>query len=296
MRLPNRYLMNASGGRVDGLSLPVLLVFGPMALSFGSCIAAAPVGQVSEIGAAILVGLGFLFFIALLAIGIPLESRGHRGMDEATYARQAGNADRAIELSQKMLRTLFRRDIRMRAYHTLGLIAESRGEFAFAEELFELAEKPFAAFLNAHPAGRAARALVRAHRTIALVGARRLDEAEACMRMAWDDLQATMRPAPMLNAGSPAWLAMIDGAPREPRTLVVVATIVVLSARGRAAEAADCEKRETYYLGMATPPERALVEAARALATRGAGPHRAPAQATTDGPWAPWAARVLGSA
>ncbi len=270
------------------------LIFGPLFLSFASCAATPAVAHVSDIGALVCVIFAILFFFAILAIGIPLEQRGHRAMDEATLARLQGQHDRAIALAQKMLRIVFRRDIRMRAYHMLGLVAESRADFAEAEELFELAEKPFAAFLQSHPAGRAARALVRAHRTIALVGARRLDEADACLRSAWDDLQATMRPAPALSAGSPAWLAMLDGAPRDPRTLVVVATIVTLAARGRAAEAADCEKRESYYVGMATPPERALLDAARSLASRGAGPHRAPAMAQpADNPWNAWAARVF---
>lgn len=294
--MTNRYLVLRSGRSIAGRTLPFFVLFGPMVLAPLFVVAASLVD---------LAGLGVLFgivaFLGGVVAGWVFLLRGASNVKTAGEAWLAGDYARAIALSQSALATVFRADIRTKAFHVLGLSAEANGDFAEALDLFDRVLAMMPAFGTATNKARA-NVLVHSHRALCLVALGRIEEADAAVR------HASFVFAQPANAGAFDFLvndeafgtlgvnkALAEMEPgRDPRALLTLATVVVLSARGMAREALDILEREraTVARGL-LPREHALFRGAEARARRAlaAGVHRvadAPEEAVD-----PWAARVL---
>jgi hypothetical protein len=303
----NRYLVTASGTRLGSRLLPALVLFGPLlgGPALGGALIALAVALDLPI-LAIVGGLGglALFLGAVVGAWAFLLS----GANDITRGAQmwlAGDAVGPIPLCQKPLGRVFRADVRMRAFYTLGLCAEANGDFAEAADLFHRAWDSVPA-MAASRWKRRGQGMMLAHRALALVALCRLDEADAAVRMA----SALFPPMPsngLLDAlGDDAGFGVVgvsaalrDLEPgRDPRALLTLASVVLLAARGMGRESLELVERERGAMmpGL-LPREKALIAhvETRSRGLLGAGPMRSPgvAPGAHDAPLTAWAERVL---
>lgn len=303
----NRYLVTASGGRVGSRLLPAALLFGPM---FGGPALGAVLvvlGAALDISIlAVLGGLvGFGLFVGSAVAAWVFLLGGAKDISRGVEMWLAGDVTGPIPLCQRPLARVFRADVRMRAFYTLGLCAESNGDFAEAADLFLRAWDSVPA-MAASRWKRRGQGMMLAHRSLALVALRRIDEADAAVRTA----SALFPPMPsngLLDAlGDDAGFGVVgvsaalrDLEPgRDPRALLTLATVVLLAARGMGRESLELIERERHLMmpGL-LPRERALIEhvEARSRGLLGAGPMRSPGLAASahDPRLSAWAERVL---
>jgi hypothetical protein len=292
----NRYLVTRSGGWVADRTKPFLYFLGPILVSPILLVAAAAL----EVG--LLAAFAFLLLILGVVLGWVFLLKGGSGVKTAGEAWLAGDPARAIPLCQSALATVFRSDVRTKAFHILGLCAEANGDFHEALDLFDRVIGMVPAFGTATNKKRA-QILVQSHRALCLVALGRIDDADAAVRVA---SMAFAAPTPQSalsslllddeafgTAGVNAALAQMEPG-RDPRALLTLATVVLLAARGMAKEAIDIVARERMTVGRGLlPREIALLRSAETRARRAlaGGVHRvaeAPEEAVD-----PWAARVL---
>jgi hypothetical protein len=192
----------------------------------------------------------------------------------------------------------------MRAFYTLGLIAEANADFAEAEELFRLAYDSVPA-MAAQKWKRRGQCLMLSHSAIALVALGRLGEADLRVRtasalfppVAVGGLFDALGDDTAFGAVGVA-TALRDLEPgRDPRALLTLASAVVLAARGMAREAIELVDRERHVVEAGLlPREKALLAnvESRSRGLLAGGAMRAPGQplaAEVSG----WAERVLPS-
>lgn len=305
----NRYLVNASGRFVGDRTVAAFVFFGPLVGSFVIGFVGTLVGQLTNIpaiaGLSVLVAV-VLFFGAVVAQWVFLFG-GSSSVAQGSSLAMSGNTQAAIPLLQKPLGRVFRADVRTRALYTLGLCAESHGDFAEAEDLFDRAAKMIPA-MAAGKWQRHGRVMMGSHRAIALVALNRLDEADMLVRMA--SAQFPPRPPGALDVlsddaafgavGISAALRDLEPG-RDPRALLTLASVVVLAARGMAREAVELVERERYFLNAGLlPRERALVAHVenRSRGLLAGGPMRSPGMQQhqqVDPAGEAWAQKVLPS-
>ena len=301
----NRYLVTPSGRFVGTRTTPALLLFGLLGGAPLLGLAGAVIGGLLAIDAIVAasVVLAFALFVGAVVAQWVFLLGGSAGVARAYQALISGDTTTAIALCQRPLGRVFRADVRTRALHVLGLAAEAHGDFAEAADLFDRASRMIPA-LAAGKYQRHARVLMLSHRAIALVAIRRLDEADVVVRQASQlfpprapgALDALTDDAAFGALGVTTALRDLEQG-RDPRSLLTLASVVVLAARGMGREAKELVDRERYFLDAGLlPRERALVRRveARALGVLGGGPMRAAGIAlhvdpASDG----WADRVL---
>jgi hypothetical protein len=138
---PNPYLRTASGGVVGSRTLAAIVTFGGLlggpalglALVFGGVVLDRP--NVAIAGGVGGFGLWIVTLVALLASIFTLRANVQR----ALAAFWAGDRASAARLCHGALRWVFRADVRLKAFHILGLCAEADGQFAAAVDLFDRA-------------------------------------------------------------------------------------------------------------------------------------------------------------
>jgi hypothetical protein len=223
----------------------------------------------------------FVFFGGIVMMWVFLLT-GSKDADNAANLWFAGNLPAAIALAHRPLRRVFRADVRMKCLHVLGLCAEASGDFAEAEELFGMAFQAVPA-MAAPTRKRHAHVLQLSHRAIALVALGRLPEADMLVRQASAMYPQMNRPGMMdaftddANWGmgavalNTALTTMEPG--RDPRAMLALTSIVLLSATQRPREALDILDRERGSLvnGL-LPRERELVAIAEGRARAMLGP------------------------
>src|SRR5687768_8031958 len=127
----NRYLLTRSGGWLGSRVLPFLYFLGPILLSPLVLVASG----LLELG--LLAVFGFLLLISGVVLGWVFLLKGGSGVKTAGEVWVAGDYARAIPLCQSALATVFRSDVRTKAFHILGLCAEANGDFVEALDLFD---------------------------------------------------------------------------------------------------------------------------------------------------------------
>lgn len=298
----NKYLVTRSGRVVGSRVVPAVTLLGPLlgGLLLGAAGVAAGVAldmpAVSVLAA--LIGLA-LFASGTIAAWVFLLDGG-KGVARAAELWLAGDTP-GVELCQRPLARVFRADVRMRAFHTLGLIAEANGDFAEAEDLFRRAYDAVPA-MAAQRWKRHAQCLMMAHSAIALVAIGRLDEADQRARAA-SALYPPVAGGGLLDAlgddtafgalGIAAALRDLEPG-RDPRALVALSSAVVLAARGNARDALELVNRERFCLDAGLlPREKALLAnvEARSRGLLPGGAMRSPGQASPSPDR--WAQRVL---
>jgi hypothetical protein len=302
----NRYLITASGRHVGSRALPAVALLGPLLGAPLLGAAVAILGGAFELP--ILSVLGVLGGLVLFTVGVVAAWASILGGgNDITRGAQmwlAGDAVGPIALCQKPLGRVFRADVRMRALYTLGLCAEANGDFAEAADLFQRALAIVPA-MAASKWKRRGQCMMLAHRTLALVALGRLEEADAQVRLAASlfpplpsggVLDALTDDAAFGAMGVSAALRDLEPG-RDPRALLSLASVVLMSARGMGRESLELIDRERYALTAGLlPREQALLAhvEARSRGLLGAGPMRSPGLAAgPEGAGAAWAERVL---
>jgi hypothetical protein len=303
---PNRYLVTRSGRFVGSRVPAILALAGPLLGGPLLGVVGVVVGSTLEapLVAVLAVVLALaLFFGGTVAAWVFLL-RGGRDVARASQMWLAGDSS-GVVLCQWPLGIVFRADVRMRAFYTIGLIAEANGDFPEATDLFRRAYDVVPA-VAAQKWKRRGQCMMLSHAAIGLVAIGRLDEADACVRAA-SSLFLPVQGGGILDAlgddtaFGPAGVtaALRDLEPgREPRVLLTVASAVVLTARGRARDALDLVERERAFLNAGLlPREHALLAniEARSRTLLAGGPMRSPGLASqgVEERAAAWAARVL---
>lgn len=298
MTAPNPYLRTPRGLVVGSRAPAAMVTFG--ALFLGPALGAA-IGLTGallddpDLGPFAVI-VGFVVFV-LAIVPLLVVIRVHLGnMRRASGALWAGDTRSCTHACHGVLQWVFRADLRTKAFHLLGLIAEADGQFAAAADLFDRAHRSIPA-LSAPSWKHRAEAIILAHLAIALVAIGAVDRADGVVQRAsrafalgagpTDPLSALI-DEPMVGGHS---FVEVEG-PRDPRALVTLASALVLAARGRGREAIDLLDRERASLRRGLPPrERGLAAAierdARALLEPGI--MRQPGQLDAE----PWAAQVL---
>jgi hypothetical protein len=303
----NRYLVTASGRHVGSRVLPALTLLGPLLGGPVLGAAVAILGGVLDL--TVLSVLGVLGGLALFTGGVIAAwvflLGGTNDITRGAQMWLAGDAVGPIPLCQKPLGRVFRADVRMRALYTLGLCAEANGDFAEAADLFQRAFAVVPA-MAASKWKRRGQCMMLAHRTLALVAQGRLEEADAQVRLASSLFPPLPSGGGVLDAltddaafgamGVSAALRDLEPG-RDPRALLSLASVVLMSARGMGRESLELIDRERYFLTAGLlPREQALLAhvEARSRGLLGAGPMRSPGVAAgPEGAGAAWAERVL---
>jgi tetratricopeptide (TPR) repeat protein len=308
--IANRYLVTPSGRFVGTAKTAAWLTFVPGALAVASiALGFAAIDKPPLAIAGILLFVLLAFASGGFNLWAVLANRA--GVARAGRMWLAGDFASATALCHRALLCVFRRDVRAKALHVLGLIAEAQGAFEEAADLFARAYEELPN--TAGPAQmRRARLLIRAHQALSLVALGRLGEADAALRDAWEQL-----PLERPNAGVIA--SALDRADRalrieddpfdlepdrDPHAVISLARVVVLDAMGLPREAIRISEEQHAPLDRGLlPREKTLllrvVRRAHVLvaAESGAGPHRVSALAddarTND---EVWAQRVMRSA
>jgi hypothetical protein len=186
----NPYLLGPSGANVAGRGRVTLVSFGPLFLCGVLIAAAIAVGESAPLVTVALAIAAVLSFIAWPVVMWIWLIRGGRLLEAATRAWAAGDDSRALPAAHTALGTVFRGDIRARAFHLLGLVAEERADFDAAADLFARAERAIPS-LAAPIRKRHARLLMGAHRAFCLVATGRVAEAaQVLQRLSYDAAQA----------------------------------------------------------------------------------------------------------
>ena len=308
LALKNRYLLTPSGRQLGSRLLPALVTLGPIIGGPVIGVVLAGIGALLDVG--LIAGLGALLGFALFLGGVVAAWAfllgGSRANNDASQMWLAGDYVGPIALCQKSLARVFRADVRMRAFYTLGLCAEANGDFLEAADLFQRAFEAVPA-MAAQKWKRRGQCMMLSHSAIALVALGRLDEADRAVRMAsalfpllpgGGLVDALSDDAAFGAAGVSAALRDLELG-RDHRALLSLATLTVLTARGMAREALELADRERHALTTGLlPREHALLSTieARSHGLLGGGPMRSPGHAMTphfDGNSAAWANRIL---
>jgi len=306
----NRYLVRASGSAVGSRVGVAFLSFGPLVVGTPLLLILAGVAAALDVPVlALVLSLlaGGVFFGTVVMMWVFLM-RGGAALEQAGKAWLVGDHAAAIPLCHRPLATVFRADMRTKAFHVLGLCAEANGDFAEAADLFARAHAAIPA-MAAPSRKRHVTVLALSHRAIALVATGRLDEADVAVREA-SALYPRLHERGFVDAltddggmglGSVAMAkALSEVEPgRDPRGMLALASALVLAARGRSREAFELLDRERAWMTQTLlPRERAL--AARIgdrahEAVVGGGPMRGAAMVTVDPNHVGWVDRVLPS-
>jgi len=301
----NRYLVTSSGRFVGSRMGATVMLVGGLVFVPALAVAGALVGATFELPAVIIISvvLGIAWFTGTVISQWVFLLGGQRDVARAAQLWLAGDTATAVPLCQKPLGRVFRADVLMRAFYTLGLCAEANGDFAEADDLFLRAYESVPTFA-ASKWKRHGQCMMLSHRAIALVATGRLPEADAMVRQA-SLLFPPVTPGVLdLISDDVAFgaigvaAALRDLEPgRDRRALLTLATAVVLTARGMARESMELVDRERYpLLAGLMPREKALLTnvETRSQALLASGPMRSPGLAARhDGPEAAWADRIL---
>ena len=305
----NPYLVTTSGRLLSAESRPFLFAAPAIAI-------AVPVLAFLAVGVHAGGGLEAAACLVLLfAVGITIRvmrlwsRRGTKYAIAAASAWDAGCVDIAFANAQEVLSLAVRADIRMRALHVLGLVAEARGHFQDAEDLFRAAHAAIPMWMPI-PRATHARVVTTAHRALALAAMGHFAEADTSSNLAWSYVGRVERRYPPTDAlvlASRPFAALgqvFDGTrraqrdleiARDPLALVALASAVVLVATNRATQALDVIQRHRAVLAQGLwPREQALLAAVELRARTMHEPFRAPSM--LPGQEATWAASVLRAA
>jgi hypothetical protein len=302
----NRYLVTSSGRFVGTRTLPTLFMLGGFIGAPLLAIVGVTLGTAIELPViavlSVLLGIGG-FVLTVIALWVVLLG-GQRDVARAAQMWLAGDASGPIPLCQKPLGRVFRSDLRMRALYTLGLCAETNGDFAEADDLFRRAHDSVPAFAAAKWK-RHGQCMMLAHRAIALVATGRLAEADAMVRQASllfppivpGVLDLITDDAAFGAIGVAAALRDLEPG-RDRRALLTLATVVVLAARGMGRESLELLDRERYALMAGLlPREKSLLSnvEVRSRGLLAGGPMRSPGVAAhpSELAGAAWADRIL---
>lgn len=304
----NRYLVTPSGRVLGSRVVPVLVIAGP--LLGGVLVGTVGAVVAGVIGSPLVAVIGSVTGLLLFACGVigpwVFLLGGASDVSRAAQMWLAGD-NSGVALCQRPLGRVFRADVRMRAFYTLGLIAEANGDFVEAEDLFRRAYDAVPA-LAAMKWKRRGQCMMLAHAATALVAMGRLEEADARVRAA----SALFPPVPTSGffdalgddtalgaAGVAAALRDLEPG-RDPRVLLTLSSALVLAARGMARDALELVERERRSLETGLlPREKALLAnvEARGRGLLGGGPMRSPGLAAPcdEDAASAWAERVLAS-
>lgn len=287
-----------------------LRAFGLLGLSLALGVAAGLLADL--VWPAVLLGfLAFAAFVASPALMWMRLLKGGRLIEEATFAWQRANAfpgspglELAAPACHYVLREVFRADFRARAFHLLGLLAEQRGDFAEADDLFARADAALPS-MAAPRRKREVRILVAAHRALAAVALGRTREARALLERGSADLAMAGSTGLLDALDDSAWgfgnvsinevLTKIE-ARRDPRAILGLAWALLHVAEGRPQLTLQLVQGERPVLEQGLlPRERALLDRLQAMAmtSLGPGPHRSPGLAVRASD--PWVDAVLAS-
>jgi hypothetical protein len=267
----NRYLVDASGTDVSNRGLAALYTFGPLGASVIAAIAAGGVAAIST-GAAVLLGLlSALAFVTWPILLLVWLLGGAKDLEASTNAVLWAQGGSPVPSCQRVLRRVFRADLRSRALHLLGLHAELSGDFAEAADLFARAEASLPAMGAARPR-KYARMVMGAHRAFDLIAAGQLQVGHGVLQqVAYEFLSPTQTGAFDSLLDDSAWgmgalslndtLMKIEGG-RDPRALLSLAWALCHYARGARDDAMRVLVTERPVL------DRGLVPREHALARR----------------------------
>ncbi len=156
--MKNRYLVTPSGSTVGTRFLPALISFGWFLGAWGLFVVAGIVSDtyVNSAHRGDVLAVAFLFALASTLVSVVLMwfwiFRSAKKLREAEPLALVGD-DRAREAAHYTLVRVFRADARLRAFYTLGLLAERRGDFGEAQDLFVRARQSVPSMLSTR-AGR----------------------------------------------------------------------------------------------------------------------------------------------
>ena len=301
--MKNRYLLGPSGAALGSRLLPAALTFGGL---LGPWVFFAAVGIFSDLfvnyahkeevlGVGIVVAL--VAFFAIVAAMWVWIFRGASKLRQAEPYALAGD-DRAREAAHYTLRRVFRGDARLRAFYTLGLLAERRGDFAEAEDLFARA-------CQAVPMGLATRQRTRIT-TLALGHLSFCRAASNQAELCAQSLAEAHRRIPTLyvqgaldglfddsvwggmGAMSPNRTVDEIEARRDPRAMVALAGALLAFKNGHYRQCVDAASAEDGMLRHnLLPHEGELIELVKAesLAKLSGGEYRGSAMATSASEW-----------
>ena len=267
----NRYLVDGAGTDVSSRTLATLYTFGPLGVSLAAGLAAGGLAAFST-GAAGLLGLvsavAFLAWPILLWVWL---MGGAKDLEASTQALLGDRGGAPVESCQRVLRRVFRADLRCRALHLLGLHAERSCDFAEAADLFARAEAALPAMGAARPR-KYARMVMGAHRAFDLLASGQLQAGHAVLgQVANEFLSPTQAGAFDALLDDSAWgmgalslndtLLKIEGG-RDPRALLSLGWALCHFARGAREDAMRVLVTERPFL------DRGLIPREHALARR----------------------------
>ncbi len=300
MHAKNRYLVGPSG-RIVGSRLPAALMTfggllgGPVLFVIGGISTETFVNRAHRddvLGGSMLAAL-FLFFATGVTLVVWIVSSSRR-LREAEPLALAGDMA-AADLARYPLPRVFRPDIRIRAFYTLGLLAERRGDFVEAAELFALARDLRPMVLGTEKARRAM-VMVLGHLAFCQAAAGQLSAAG-------QSLAAVHTMLPRMGAGGAfaflvddsMWLGPVstttiyDVEPRrDARAMVVLAGALLAFKNGHYRACVDAAGPEVAMLRQnLLPDEGALYErvTAESLARLSGGEYRGGGPSGTGNEW-----------
>jgi hypothetical protein len=276
----NRYLVDETGAAVGSRGMVTLRTFAPLLIAAALGVGAAIAGGARQPAVAGLCAIAALLcFLAGPTLMWRAILKAGRELDRATDAWRAGDARVVIPIAHDVLRTVFRADMRARAFHLLGLAAEQAADFAEAIELFDQAEQAMPA-MAAPMRKRDARLLMDAHRALAMTALGRLDQAGGFIARSFADL-AQSGQGGVIDAltddgtwgiGSVSMnevLMKLEGK-RPPRALLGLAAAYHSVARGAQREAHQLLSSEGPAMAYGlTPKELAFAHALHRLCEQG---------------------------
>jgi hypothetical protein len=300
MHAKNRYLVGPSGRAVGSRVPAALATFGgllggPLLFVIGGLSTETFVNRAHRddvLGGSMLAAL-FLFFATGITLVVWIVSSSRR-LREAEPLALAGDLA-AGDLARYPLPRVFRPDVRIRAFYTLGLLAERRGDFVEAADLFARARDLRPMVLGTEKARRAM-VMVLGHLAFCQAAAGRLTAAG-------QSLTAVHTMLPRMGPGAfgflvddSMWLGpvstttMYDVEPRrDARAMVVLAGALLAFKNGHYRACVDAAGPEVAMLRQnLLPDEGALYErvSAEALARLSGGEYRGGGPSGSGNAWA----------
>lgn len=255
----------------------------------------AVVGNLASEGLGALLGVGS--FVALLGFVLFNVATAAGALRPLSSAAMVGDERAVVPPARRVLRFVFRGDMRAAALHALGLLAESRAELAAAAELFARAEKQIPMGMGIGENARV-RALVASHLalSLALLG-RTLESRQALARAHQAVATGPSAFDGLVQAGAVFGVMRSIEPGRDPRAVAALAGLALAQAEGAHREALDLAMRERWLLdsGLA-PRERRLaftLELRARAALEGGGVMRTADVASDGTPEAAWAEAAL---
>jgi hypothetical protein len=297
---PNRYLVGSNGGAV-GSRLPAILVTfggllgGPFLFVAGGIASETFVNRAHRddvLGGSMLAALSVFFATGILLVVWIVSSS--RRLREAEPLALAGDLA-AGDLARFPLPRVFRPDVRIRAFYTLGLLAERRGDFPEAADLFARA-RDLRPMVLGTPQARRAMVMVLGHLSFCQAAAGQL-------AASGQTLAAVHTMLPRMGPGGAfaflvddsMWLGpvstttMYDVEPRrDARAMVVLAGALLAYKNGHYRACVDAAGPEVAMLRQnLLPDEGALYErvTAESLARLSGGEYRGGGPSGTGNAW-----------